>query len=624
MQALPSVAWSDATRDGDGKPKEYVLEVYLPRPYHSAYSDQTIWYYGADGKQQRTAELTLKGPAEGLPGNTPVTLMLFVWRNTGHGQRCQFRAAHAVVRFDSLAGPTKRIELVNLYDKPQAVLTLASLRRTIPVLADSKRWQPLTFAAPLTLKEMRGGLKSNGLVPRAFRRSNTRHIPGSVPVWMMCNLYECDSQSLITESYLRETLGTAVRVCGFASEQEWMKTPETDLDVFEVLAQVCTWVSKFRPYLFDKTWEEGKGWVTSDQFSVLEAAPSAAEAAGDCEDSSKSVMRVFSCLSRLMANAFTLGGAKPRRLADTDPLRYLIRMAKGYCGFIVDASINVGSKKELSPNPARDKPSELSLHMFVLLQPWSVVARLLRAEDDGRLVESLHSGNIRATQGWPTLVLEGTEPCRGSTRADYPGLDRFIGVFQQVARTLPDKMLVRRFKLDATINNFENTQFYRQVICMYSPYLFRRFNITTLLACRKTHKSGVWTFGASAKQWFFSDGKPADGLALCVLHRATKQERRTFESLCSRMPILAPLEVTKQNLVNHVRVQVDGTEVARTVERDAVFRVYMRAIDWTAEGETQVLEAVKRDGRYALAVGRQQFVVQDGFEVVMYQFAAAK
>lgn len=589
ITARPSVVWDDAKEEG---PKRYTLLVALPAPYHAVQSDHTRWNFPA------TAAAVLDTKSNGpLPPNLPVVVQLWVWRNADHGEPCQYRAAHAVSTLKVIAAGGL-LELKNVKGQTQAWLTLSDVQSTVQLEPQpSAKWglHRIVSPPPMTVREMLGGVDvvGNGRVPRAFLRDHVEHTFGDLPVWMTCLLYGETVAATVTEGYLRNALYHSIRLIGFTGESEWaMGIGKDDPRAWEVLAKVCMFNTQARPYLFDKTRKRGKGLVGSDQFSVVESAPDAAGAAGDCEDDALSISRVAQALHEMRFNDYP----------QSDPFHHLVKMAHGYCCFTADVSINPEGHK-MPENECDDDPSQLSLHHLTMLVPWSTVAELLGSK---AAALNLRAEAVRRTAGWPVLSLEGTEPSRGNPLADTRSVEAFADACRSLRRgplSNPATKPMSRGMNDATYRIFVEAKFYRQLIALYSADLFRLCGVAMLLPCEGGKHGARYRSWVTAR----SQDVAARGLSMTVTKFATRREANVVARLTRWLPKLMPLAMTGKRETWRVR---GGS--------GAMF-VMWREVDLSEPERKAIVKAFRAVGKWAYA-GQHRITVTDGFAVLVLRF----
>jgi len=578
-----SVTWSDPKRDGDGVPRRYVILVAAP--YHKSQQEHVVLR-----KPEQKGPLSLAVPGT-QPSNLPITIQLWTWREADVGGECMYRAAHAVVTLESLTG-AKRVSLINVDGAVQAHLLLThASTSTLKLGPPDAQWEPIRFPPKMSKAEMAAGLQANGKVPIRFLRDQVGHMYGKVPVWMLCQMYTGDLATRITERYLRNALHHSVRLLGFSDEAAWIAARGKPL-YYEVLAKVCMFHTQWGLYLFDQTWQRGKGFVGNDQFSVIEAAPDLKTGSGDCEDDALSITLTAMRLHQMRFKSFKRG----------DPLRELIRLSHGYCCVTADVSINPDGLK-LSDDVLKDDPDELSLHHLAMLVPWSRVAELVSAGPNtktfGNVLWKSKSQQIERTSDWPILSMEGTEACRANCDGDSKGLDAFAQHVRSVRREhkLP---VMRRCHMDASMKAFEEAQFYRQMIALYSPDLYQLFSIAMLLVC------DGGKIGARWKTWIEETG----ALSLVVSKVATDQEQRTLVRLCQTTPKLALLDTPDSSRIAYPKAAF-GPGVQYLVFRE---------IDITQKESTAMVNAIHSEGKYKL-VSTQRIVTAGNAVSIAYLFA---
>jgi hypothetical protein len=594
------VRWSDPN-EGESNPVRYTLVVSLPAPHHNTREDHTEWRFPEHANQ--TAVLITKCEKDQeIDPNIPVVIGFWTWRNAERGEPCMYRAGHCVTTLSALCAEQKTartLELKNVKGQPQAILKLSAVNHTLRFAAvPNPKWSldRVSSPKPMTIGDMLGGMDvaANGRVPRAFLRDQVGHIFGDMPVWMTCMLYGNGASERVTESYLRNALYHSVRMLGFRGESDWAKSiGEEDPLAYETLAKVCAFNVHPRRYLFDKTRVKGKGLVGSDQFSVIEAAPDAAGAAGDCEDVAHSINDVLQAIHELCHEDY------PK----SDPLHHLIRMAYGYCCFTADVSINPQGK-EMPADERKDDPLDLSLHHLALFIPWSTVRQMFGAKSP--LDEKALGEDIARTKGWPMLSVEGTEACRANPTADTRPLDSFAESCRVIRRgSIRASATLRRGSNDATYRIFENAKFYRQLVALYSADLYRLYGIAMMIPCENRRHGARWCRWVTTR----SQDVEARGLSMFVSKIATAQEMDLVDRFTQWLPKLTPLQMPSG--FQRETWKVDGT-------RTAMFVVW-REVDLPVEERDAVKHAFKNQcqRRYG---GQHRVTVTEGFTVIIMRF----
>lgn len=587
----PAVRWTDAKRDGTGRPPRYQLQLSLPAPYHVSQTQHVQWSSEADAKQPLLLPVTAV-----VPSNLPVMAQLYVWRESDTGVMCMYRAAHAEMTIRQLVGGGE-FTMGNVKGDPQAVLSLQDVRSTVKFSPPVANWKPIAFPPKMSTDVMAAGLPPNGRVSHRFLRDQVPHMYGPVPVWMLCMMYEEDLDRRVTEGYLRNALFHSVRICGFKDEQAWMAQASAPTPVYwEVLATVCMFNVRYRPYLYDETWKQGRGMVGFDQFSAIEAAPDVKNAAGDCEDDALSIDLIAVRLHQIRYSQYK---------AD-DPLRHLARLSHGFCCVTVDVSINVDGKK-MPENPADDDPALLSLHHLAMLIPWSTMARLAKDANFAAVIAKSKGAQVQRTRGWPTLSLEGTETSRGNCTQDPDAHIAFKRYCVTMRKTCGLDVLKKAHVDSASLQTFDTAKFYRQVIAMYSPDLYRLFSIGMLAVCADGGVGVDWKQFVTCTSTSQRNGD--DGLSLAVSKIASDRDAETLTRLCARAPKLARLDVSTA-----------PTEYT-SVSGDGVYTLVFRDQDLTNEEERTLLALIEACKGYTLK-SNQRIHVTDEFIVRLFQFVA--
>lgn len=594
----------------------FSLVMQMQYPYIRRASDRSRF----DSASQQTFEIRLPAP---LPHNATAMMSLMMRRKTDEGLVCQYRLAACELELSLLASKDPiSLVLFNVNHEKQGtlVLTPAVTNPKLVFGPDAKEFtENPQFVQFYDRAHETGNIPPCGPVARLFRRTHVPYLLGAMtPVWMIANIRDRNVKTAISDAFLLNALEHTVRWTGFKDPGEWAAT-KTGQKQYEVLAQVCGFYPWLSRYLYDQTWDRSnKRYEVFEQFSCLREKLDMKTAAGDCEDFSHDMCLVCMALIEREPKEYSKGSA----------MRKLINMARYYVPFIVDASIYNGSKKLTHP-PRNDSPSGgsapgVDLHMYVQLIPRHLVQKMVDNAGNPYNIKISDPIADKKSQDMPILSLESTEPCISNWRENTDARNDFLRAIHRMktidgktphhreGERTPTRKAWAKMSVHTTKESFMNDQFYRLDLCAYSPLLYRYEGFHhTFLMCEAVSGKAV-SFGVDKTKWMQFDKTTTD-LAMVPLPAASEDERKTLQQLEDRAPMRMDVKLDTPLKVEYT---------AETKATGEIFRVYARAVDWTAEDDRLVRDSAKADGVYEIVGGAFVTIrIMNDVDVIMYPFA---
>jgi hypothetical protein len=276
------------------------------------------------------------------------------------------------------------------------------------------------------------------------------------------------------------------------------------------------------PYLSDMTLTSGgKGRLVlkaCDQWQSSLSAPDRDHPAGDCEDSTRAILAVVYGLLNVHKGGGGGGDAN---------LRALQTMATYYVPLEVDGSIH--------SVPSEEK--EQSLHAFVQLVPWAVLANSMAHAADGALVRKhpYVKPRLAASALLSTLHVDSTafvdpllrlvdDDDSGDVDVDEVAMERALRSLRVVDRETDAKApwWLDMLHMPQSMRRLQERGYYRFIIAAYSAVLFNFFGWQTTLFVNDV-------FGAPIDDWL----RPQTTVQLLPLDRMGMDEEHHYAAFSS-------------------------------------------------------------------------------------------
>ena len=595
----------------------YALVMQMQYPYVRRASDRSTF---DSAKQQ---EWTIRFPSQ-LPANATAMMALMMRRKTEEGLVCQYRLGVCELPISKLTSASPiTLTFQNVNHETQASLVLTPSLQNTPLVFGPNATEFTEhphFVQVYDRAHQTANIPPCGPIAQLFRRTHVPYLAGTMtPVWMIVNIRDRNVKTAITDAFLLNALEHTTRWVGYKDAAEWAAANTDERRRYEVLAQVCGFYPWLSRYLYDQTWDRSsKRYEVFEQFSCLREKLDMKTAAGDCEDFSHDMCLV--CMALIERD--------PKSYPKGSPLRRLVRIARCYVPFIVDASIYNGSKT-LTHAPKSDSPSGgstagVDLHMYVQLIPRHTVQQMLDNGGNRYGIKIWSAPQDKKSPSLPMLSLESTEPCiTAEWNADTQARNEFLAAIRRMktidhktahhreGERTPTRKAWAKMSVHSTKESFMGDQFYRLDLCAYSPLLYRYAGFHhTFMICNASDGKAT-TYGVDKVKWM-QFTKDTTDLAMVPLPSASAEEQASLKQLEDRAPMRLDVKLDTPLPIEY------ATESKQTGE---IFRVFARAVDWTAEDDRLVCASAKADGAYSIIGGTfQRIRIMNDVDVVMYQF----
>jgi hypothetical protein len=385
------------------------------------------------------------------------------------------------------------------------------------------------------------------------------------------------------EDFFTNSIGTSLRRNGMSAE-EFNKTVDDmwkggDVNDFKkwkvckVVSDSTTLLSVSRPYLSDKGYYKGKesGIENFQHTERIESLDPESVAAGDCEDSARTIVSIYNALQSHMKEF------------SHDPL--LLNASRIANLYVVGACLSTVTGSQLADsegNPVKvhigdpvEKNLEIGAHMFVLAMPFPHFHGMLN-EEEVKLCKVNPEVQKRShlASGLPHHILEGTGTLSPNVfpNKSYFGDEENINsafteqlnyIKAQVAlsRSNPQELL-NKAKIQKVPSSFEDEEgmqpvFIRTLSDIFVPQ-FHTNGDHFIFTNESYDKRGAWLRNVCLKDTYINGDKHYVEPKLFMSQRESEQEARIYANLEKQTPFSSGVYMDESTIPRRVGKEISG------------------------------------------------------------------